>query len=117
MSVELWGDFPQGFDAERARHWPEISLVVPLHAEPPPAEPALLAAKRVVISRVPAIGEQCDVAGGWATVEKVRWERSRPPVVRTQALPASLADKLEADGFSVFPAGDADDWLRRLLDE
>lgn len=117
VGVELWGDFRENLDSQRMRLWPEVSLVVPLHADPPLPQAELLAAKRVVLPRVPAIGEECDVANAWATVEKVRWERDRPAVVSLQSLPASFADRLEADGFRVFPARDADDSLRRLLEQ
>jgi hypothetical protein len=119
MPLEVWGLWPTKEDDTRSALWPEVALVVPLRAQPPtsPTELDLLFVKRVILPRVPVPGEQVNVAGGWAVVEKVRWERDFPATVRTEPLPdtlPNLVDDLEEDGFRLVPREDADDWLSRL---
>jgi hypothetical protein len=111
---EVWGS-PRA-DDPRAALWPEVALLVPLSSDLGQVED-MLAVKPIVIPRVPVPGEQVEIAGRWANVEKVRWERHMLPVVRTQALPTThpgLIERLESQGFTVMPRDDADDWLARL---
>jgi hypothetical protein len=110
----VWGS-PRA-DDPRAALWPEAALPVPLSPDLGQEED-MLALKPIVIPRVPVPGEQVEIAGRWATVERVRWERHMLPVVRTQTLPRThpgLIEKLESQGFSVMPRGDAGAWLARL---
>jgi hypothetical protein len=115
-AFEIWGVAPGERDESRIGLWPEVNLAVPVHPDRS-ADADVLAVKRVVLPRVPVAGEQVEVVGRWASVEKVRWERTAPPTVRTQPLlaVAGLLEGLEADGFRLVRRDDADEELSRLL--
>lgn len=112
-------EWPLELREQRAALWARVNWLLPIHFVPVQAEsqePDYLALKPQLLPRVPVAGELLALPGHYATAESVRWQSDGRVMVKLR--PGHVApeylDELRADGWTVFPRHDANEWLGAL---
>jgi hypothetical protein len=120
VPLSVPSDWPEEVKFIRLQHWTPVTVVIGLFTGPPATDggrPDLLATKPILLPRAPVRGERFEFCKAYGTVSNVSWRASGHCTVRLSngLSTTEFLTELEADGWNVTSAEDADDAFRSLL--
>jgi hypothetical protein len=115
----LYGDIPMDAIAQRATLWPVVNWLLVVRLAPTGTSDDMFARKSQPLPTVPRIGEWRDVLDRPVQIERVQWDNDGRVIVRlrTVELAYDALDQLRADGWTVFPRDEPEDWLARAMSD